>query len=342
MRSAHTLKGAAASVGVESMKAMAHSLEDVFKSLYNPDVIVDSELEGLLLEAYECLRMPVTAAIAGSQCNNAEVLQQADSVFKRLKAKLGKNFDPGASIPTSAELGFDITQSIFESGVDSRLEELEGLLTGGDGVAIAKLLQVHADVFLGLAESLNLSGFGAIAKTTIQAINTHPDQILTIAHTALADFRQGQMAVFAGDRIRGGEPSSALKQLAQKKPAKKPTLDQPAQKIPRKNPPKNLIRQYPRVQQLLKMWKHLINFLNQPIKAPGFCSRANRAIRRQRRSLRVTRKGSPRLKILRSWTSLRPLRMISLTSMPCLIQVIYPIFQACHLFQALPQCQNTV
>lgn len=266
MRSAHTLKGAAASVGVESIKAMAHSLEDVFKSLYNPDVVVDSELEGLLLEAYECLRMPVTAAIAGSQSNDAEVLQQADSVFKQLKTKLGKNFDPGAFIPTSAELGFDITQSIFESGVDSRLNDLESLLAGGDGVAIAKLLQIHADVFSGLAESLNLSGFGAIAKTTIQAINTHPDQILTIAHTALADFRQGQMAVFAGDRTRGGEPSSALKQLAQKKTPS----TQPTQKIPRKNPPKNLIRQYPRVQQLLKMWKHLLSFLNQPIQAPDF------------------------------------------------------------------------
>jgi len=266
MRSAHTLKGAAASVGVESVKTMAHSLEDVFKSLYNPDVIVDSELEGLLLEAYECLRMPVTAAIAGSQSNDADVLEQADLVFKRLKTKLGKNFDPGASIPTAAELGFDITQSIFESGVDSRLNELESLLAGGDGVAIAKLLQTHAEIFSGLAESLNLSGFGAIAKTTIQAINTHPDQIMIIAQTALADFRQGQSAVFSGDRTRGGEPSSALKQLARKNKASVKSV----QKRPRVNSPRNLIRQYPRVQQLLKIWKHLISFLNQPIKAPTF------------------------------------------------------------------------
>ncbi|MBW4515127.1 MAG: response regulator [Timaviella obliquedivisa GSE-PSE-MK23-08B] len=266
MRSAHTLKGAAASVGVESIKTMAHSLEDVFKSLYNPDVIVDSELEGLLLEAYEYLRMPVTAAIAGSQFNDAEVLKQADSVFKRLKTKLGKNFDPGASIPTSAELGFDITRSIFESGVNSRLNELESLLTGGNVGAIAKLLQTHAEVFLGLAESLNLSGFGAIAKTTIQALNSHPDQVLMISQTALTDFRQGQAAVFAGDRTCGGEPSLALRQLAQKKPA----LAQPVQKTLHKNSPKHLIRQYPRVQKLLKIWKHLISLLNQPIKTPAF------------------------------------------------------------------------
>jgi two-component system, chemotaxis family, sensor histidine kinase and response regulator PixL len=262
MRSAHTLKGAAASVGVESVKSMSHSMEDVFKSLYNPDVIVDAELEGLLLEAYECLRMPITAAVAGSQCNDAAVLAQADAVFRRLKTKLGKNFDPGASIPTSAELGFDITQSIFESGVNSRLDELESLLAGGDVMAIAELLQAHADIFSGLAESLNLAGFGAIAQTAIKAINLHPDQALTIARTALADFRQGQAAVFAGDRTRGGEPSSALKQLAQKNLAAARSVP----KTSRSQPPKNLVRQYPRVQQLLKIWQHLISFLNQPIR----------------------------------------------------------------------------
>jgi two-component system, chemotaxis family, sensor histidine kinase and response regulator PixL len=262
MRSAHTLKGAAASVGVESVKSMSHSMEDVFKSLYNPDVVVDAELEGLLLEAYECLRMPVTAAVAGSQCNDAAVLAQADTVFKRLKTKLGKNFDPGASIPTSAELGFDITQSIFESGVNSRLDELEGMLAGGDVMAIAELLQAHADIFSGLAESLNLAGFGAIAQTTIKAINLHPDQTLTIARTALADFRQGQAAVFAGDRTRGGEPSAALKQLAQKNSV----AARSAPIAARANPPRNLVQQYPRVQQLLQIWNHLIGFLNQPIK----------------------------------------------------------------------------
>jgi chemotaxis family two-component system sensor histidine kinase/response regulator PixL len=262
MRSAHTLKGAAASVGVESVKSMSHSMEDVFKSLYNPDVVVDAELEGLLLEAYECLRMPVTAAVAGSQCNDVAVLAQADAVFKRLKTKLGKNFDPGASIPTSAELGFDITQSIFESGVNSRLDELEGMLAGGDVMAIAELLQAHADIFSGLAESLNLAGFGAIAQTTIKAINLHPEQTLTIARTALADFRQGQAAVFAGDRTRGGEPSAALKQLAQKNPV----AARSAPKASHTKPPRNLVRQYPRVQQLLQIWKHLISFLNQPIK----------------------------------------------------------------------------
>ena len=45
MRSAHTLKGAAASVGLEVIKEISHVLEDAFKTLYNPEVIVDEEIE---------------------------------------------------------------------------------------------------------------------------------------------------------------------------------------------------------------------------------------------------------------------------------------------------------
>jgi two-component system, chemotaxis family, sensor histidine kinase and response regulator PixL len=271
MRSAHTLKGAAASVGAEGMKTMAHSIEDVFKSLYNPDVIVDAELEGLLLQGYECLRMPITAAVAGSLSNDADVLQRSDAVFKKLKAKLGKHFDPGAAIPSSAELGFDITLSIFESGVNSRLDELESILVTGDQAAIAEMLQTHADIFSGLAESLNLTGFGAIAKTTLKAMQTHPEQVLTIAQTALADFRQGQAAVFGGDRIQGGQPSAALKQLAQKRLAatKKAAVRNvmPPVRTSSYTTQKSFLSQFPRAQKLMQAWHRLMRLFNSPVKA---------------------------------------------------------------------------
>ena len=41
MRATHTLKGAAASMGLESIKTVAHSLEDIFKALYKPNVAID-------------------------------------------------------------------------------------------------------------------------------------------------------------------------------------------------------------------------------------------------------------------------------------------------------------
>jgi two-component system, chemotaxis family, sensor histidine kinase and response regulator PixL len=220
MRSAHTLKGAAASVGFQSIKTMAHNLEDVFKTLYNPEVVIDAELETLLMISHDCLRAPISAAVAETECHEAEILSRANAAFGQLKAKLGKHFDPNAGIPTSAELGFDITRSIFETGVSERLEELATALANGDPATVTQTLQTHAEVFIGLAESLNLPGFEAIAKTVQTALQIHPEQSLAIAEVALIDYRQGQAAVLTGDRRQGGKPSAALKQFTQKvKPA---------------------------------------------------------------------------------------------------------------------------
>ncbi|MGV0027299.1 hybrid sensor histidine kinase/response regulator [Phormidesmis priestleyi] len=256
MRAAHTLKGAAASVGFESMKTMAHTLEDVFKTFYQPDVAIDAELEALLFEGYECLRMPLTAALAGMEPNDTEVLERATSVLGQLQTKLGDHFDSGASIPSSAELGFDITQSIFESGVQERLEQLAALLSEKDAAKLTQTLQTQAEVFVGLAESMGLSGFGAIAQTTLTALKVNPDHVLEIAQAALADFQQGQIAVLAGDRARGGEPSESLKQLAGKSKVQKRSL-RVTHKESRASTP-----QRPNV---TSSWNRLIAFLNRPL-----------------------------------------------------------------------------
>ena len=213
MRVTHTLKGAAASVGLESIKTIAHSLEDIFKALCQPEVTIDPEIEALLFEGYECLRLPLMAELSG-QTNDAEVFNRAAAVFAQLQAKLGDCFGETAYIPTSVELGFDMTQSIFEVGVAQRLEQLATAIASETPQAIASTLQTQAEVFLGLAESLNLPGFGAIAQAAIAAINQHPERAVIIAQTALVDWQQGQAAVLAGDRTTGGEVSATLQQLA--------------------------------------------------------------------------------------------------------------------------------
>lgn len=257
MRAAHTIKGAAASVGFESMKTMAHTLEDVFKAFYKPEVEIDAELEALLFEGYQCLRSPLTSVLAGLESNDDEVLERAATIFAQLQQKLGDSFDPGATIPSSAELGFDITQSMFETGVCERLEKLATALAESDNALIAQVLQTQAEVFVGLAESLNLTGFGAIGQTTLTALKVNPDQVRAIAQAALADFRQGQSAVLNGDRTRGGEPSDALKQFV-KRPKPSQIKVSPNQRNPKG---KNRLLG----DDLTKSWNQLIAFLNRPL-----------------------------------------------------------------------------
>jgi two-component system, chemotaxis family, sensor histidine kinase and response regulator PixL len=214
MRATHTIKGGAANVGLEVINKISHSLEDVFQALYNPDIEIDNQLQTLLFQAYECLQLPITAEITGSSINDDEQLQRAALVFAQLQEKLGDAFGAEAHIPTSEELGFDIVLSIFETGVTQRIESIAQLIKNRpDNAEIADFLVSQAGVFVGLAESLNLVGFGEIAKTIIAALDANPNQALKIAEIALADLQQAREAVLAGDRIRGGEPSYSLQKF---------------------------------------------------------------------------------------------------------------------------------
>ncbi|NEQ22767.1 MAG: hybrid sensor histidine kinase/response regulator, partial [Microcoleus sp. SIO2G3] len=196
------------------IQTVAHSLEDIFKALFNPDLSIDPEVEALIFEGFECLRLPLTAEFTGGQVNDAEILDRAAAIFAQLQEKLGDCFGQEAYLPSSVELGFDLTLSIFEVGVNQRLDELTDALTRGNPEEVATTLRTEAEVFIGLAESLSLPGFGAIAQAAIKGLDTAPTQAVTIAEIALADFQAAQAAVLGGDRIQGGQPSLALQQLA--------------------------------------------------------------------------------------------------------------------------------
>ncbi|NEP50533.1 MAG: hypothetical protein F6K65_17660, partial [Moorea sp. SIO3C2] len=131
MRATHTLKGAAANVRQETIKSVAHYLEDVFRAMLAPEATIDTEIETLLFEGYQCLRMALTAEMTGELSKNTEIINRSAGVFAKLQAKLGDCFDYQASLPTSAELGFDIVQSIFEVGVKQRIDHLASLLKVG-------------------------------------------------------------------------------------------------------------------------------------------------------------------------------------------------------------------
>ena len=214
MRTTHTLKGGAANVGLEVIKMIAHFLEDVFKALYNPKVVVDGELQTLLLQAYECLSIALNTELIGSTINDEELLHRATSVFAQLQEKLGDAFGAKSHIPTSEELGFDIVQSVFEVGVEQRLNSIADVVNNPpNSEEFIEFLHSQGEVFLGLAESLNLPGLGEIAQTILLALQANPTQVQQIAEIALADLQQAQQLVLEGDRTSGGETSSGLRKL---------------------------------------------------------------------------------------------------------------------------------
>jgi chemotaxis protein histidine kinase CheA/ActR/RegA family two-component response regulator len=213
MRTVHTLKGSAAGAKLEPIRAIAHALETVIKALGHPDAVIDSELETLLFQGYECLRLPITAALNGTAIDREEVLSRSGQVFTQIQGKMGGLLAQDIPLPSARELGVDVVRAIFQTDVEQRLQSLSAALEHPDGADLVATLREQVGIFTGIAESFDLPGFGAIASTALSALERHPDRVETIARLALADFKRGQALVLKGEYARGGEPSVALLQL---------------------------------------------------------------------------------------------------------------------------------
>ncbi|AFZ37544.1 CheA signal transduction histidine kinase [Stanieria cyanosphaera PCC 7437] len=212
MRSAHTLKGSAASIELETIQAIAHQLEDVFEALYSPELEIDPELGSLLLEGYECLRTPLSATLADFAFDEIAVLEQTTAVFEQLRTRLGDFLEREAPIFSSEELGFDVVGSIFTETIPQELEQLAAVIANNEPQQIEELLRSQAEFLIDLGASYSLPGLQEIAQTVLQALAQHPDQVIPIAQAALENFTQAKTSIVAGERDRGGEVKSELRQ----------------------------------------------------------------------------------------------------------------------------------
>ena len=250
MRATHTLKGAAASVGLDNIVKVTHALEDIFNALCYDDTVITRPIERLLFEGYDCLQQLVSAQQTAGTAKRKQTVKDRMSavvtidrmsvVMAQLYDLLGDRLGQQKHLPSSTELGFDLAQSIFEMGVAQRIEALsEALAVAHSGMPnlaqleldkLADLLQTQAEVFLDLGESLDLPGFEEIARLTLKAIAQRPDKILEIAPVALENFKSAQAAVLGGDRIQGGAPSAELQQFSEgdRLTPEKTTANQPA------------------------------------------------------------------------------------------------------------------
>ncbi len=216
MRAAHSLKGGAASVELPVIKEISHRLEDIFKAFYNESVVIDEDMESLLLQAYDCLKDPLLTQIRDGSFDEATALNQANPVFEAIEFLLGDNLAAGDQfIPSSADLGVDIVSSLFEVDIVQGLEQIKMALESQQAELVQETLTAQTEVFAGLAEILNLSGFKAITEAVQTALQLHPDQIIKLAEVAVQDWQGScDQVLQKGDRQQGGTPSAALLSLS--------------------------------------------------------------------------------------------------------------------------------
>ena len=215
MRSLHTLKGAAANVGLPTIELISHQFEDVARVFYNLEVRIDSSIQSLLLAGYSSLDECLNAQINNQKIDELSILERIDITLEQLKLQLGDWSDADIPLPTATELGFDIVAAIFETTIQEQIDEVVAVIATKDASQIATCLARVTDICIGLAQSFELPGFLAINQAIIAATSHHADRLDEIALLALVNIQQAQIDVLAGDRLCGGTISPELAKLAQ-------------------------------------------------------------------------------------------------------------------------------
>jgi two-component system, chemotaxis family, sensor histidine kinase and response regulator PixL len=204
LRAAHSIKGGAASLGLDEIADLAHQIEDIFRVLNHPELPFDRNLDQLLFKIYDCLNQLVIATI------NGEILEvgfhtTTQIILADLDEEIGHFVIAGQQIPDNRLVGVDITQSIFEVDIAQSLARLERVLLDPecDRIVVGEF-RAQSEVFTGIASMVNMPGFGVLAHATIAALDRHPDRAREICCFALVDFYKALAAALTGDRDRCG------------------------------------------------------------------------------------------------------------------------------------------
>jgi two-component system, chemotaxis family, sensor histidine kinase and response regulator PixL len=215
MRAAHSIKGGASSVQLPGIGKIAHKLEDVFRALYRRTEPLDADLDEALLQAYDCLRLPLLEQLQTGRYDEAAAWEKAEPIFELLEAVFQLDMGADVELPTAAELGVDIVYEVFSGDVQRGIDRITEILKHPETEPLAGEIRATAEVFVGIGDLLGLEGFSSIAQATIQALNANPNKALRIGQLAVESLQAAQVGVMEGDRTRGGSPSPALLALTE-------------------------------------------------------------------------------------------------------------------------------
>jgi two-component system, chemotaxis family, sensor histidine kinase and response regulator PixL len=200
LRAAHSIKGGAASLGLAEIVDLAHQIEDIFRILDRPELPFDRKLELLLFDIYDSLNRLVTAEIQG-EILDPSFQVRTQIILAKLDEEIGHFVIVGRQVPEGFLHGVDLTQAIFEVDVAQSLSRLERVLLDPDSHQIVVgEFRAQSEVFTGIASLVNLPSFGTLARTTITALDRHPDRACEICCFALVDFYAALEAVLIGNR----------------------------------------------------------------------------------------------------------------------------------------------
>ncbi|MBW4468829.1 MAG: response regulator [Stenomitos rutilans HA7619-LM2] len=240
-RAAHSVKGGAAMLGLNSIQQVSHRLEDYFKILKESPVKVDQKLESLFLQVFDALQ-ELVGQLQGpfgltDETANTTVAG-VEPVFGELENHLNVLASGAAPASSLADRPIAATQlaasaaqqdsafiSLFQNEIPLRLREMLQLFKQSElDAANRQQLQDLCRQLIGIGEQFNLSNWCQLLEQAHAAIGHPENAYRALAPIVIRDIKRAQEQVLSG-RAADIEPCPQLQALQPPAPPLEMTED---------------------------------------------------------------------------------------------------------------------
>ncbi|MEO1590854.1 MAG: Hpt domain-containing protein, partial [Cyanobacteria bacterium J06632_22] len=214
-RAAHSVKGGAAMLGLESIQRTSHRMEDYFKILKESPVKADRTLESMFLQVFDALQEQLEqlqGPFGLTDDKAEEIMAGVEPVFGQLEEHLSGLVEtvggeaqatpspaPAKAAVTAHSNGEDSAlQLVFKSDVSSYLRDMLGLFKQADTEQSRQSLQDICRQLAGFGEQFDLAAWVNLVVTAEFAIANSENDYRTLAPVLIKEIKGAQDLVLAG------------------------------------------------------------------------------------------------------------------------------------------------
>ncbi|MBE9079254.1 response regulator [Romeria aff. gracilis LEGE 07310] len=217
-RAAHSVKGGAAMLGLESIQHTAHRMEDYFKILKESPVQADRTLESLFLQVFDILKELVEqlqGPFGLTQDKSEEIMSGVQPLFDQLATHLNQLVQSASSVqpPVAAVSGTngyaiqngavsaasdEALQTTFTAEVSAALRQMLALFKQADTDQSRQRLQDICQQLNQLGERFGLLAWCDLMQTAWLALSFEENSYRMLAPVLIKELKKAQEWVLSG------------------------------------------------------------------------------------------------------------------------------------------------
>lgn len=202
-RAAHSVKGDAAMLNLNSIHKVAHRLEDCFKLLQDNPIKVDQQVESLFLRGFDSLHELLEKLQGPTGLEEAEAqktVQEVEPVFTQLQDYLRQLAGGGSSVPPR-----------FAAQVNATLKQMLQLFRQQDDAEGRKKLQSYCEQLAKLDPGVD--AWRQLLSVTRQALGNRKASYKELAPVVIKEIKEASNLI-VGNKGHLVVPSETLARLA--------------------------------------------------------------------------------------------------------------------------------